>query len=66
MYLIKDTNVGMCSTIISTTMSNIVITSIKDHGRKKISSMHCSTTGSYFEWKTRLFFLHDTDAIIKY
>ena len=29
MYLIKDTNVGMCSTIISTTMSNIVITSLK-------------------------------------
>jgi len=34
MYLKKDTNVGICSTIISTTMSNIVITSIKDSWKR--------------------------------
>lgn len=37
MYRITDTNVDICSTIISTTMFNIVITSLKIHRRKKIS-----------------------------
>ena len=35
MYLKKDTNVGICSTTHSTTMSNIVITSHKIIEEKK-------------------------------